>query len=340
MKKSKIYFEHPDVAVKADDRFEHVMALTLNPRSGHKDGVVRCIMNRKGYIDKSELYKVKADSLTSLQITERLYIEDEKEIIDKYRKENHEFLGLEDPDIWIEDRKDIVHLYFTIAFRNKDKDDFVMWLGHAEGKDLDSLKMTEPVLMDVTEKNMAKELAVSPINSKGTRCNLIESNDEINGFYYSTVRIAEAKDMEKPWKFGKTIFHPYENSIPWIAEHASPAFLFSKNFIDLRENKLLGIINGRGKSKKVNNKTKYAMFSIGIFVYDHEKGKIDWVSPDPFIQDSQATTITFASDFVETKKGEGVLFAHVDDSLVRAYSIKARDLKRLLPKEFLQSKSF
>ena len=53
--------------------------------------------------------------------------------------------------------------------------------------------------------------------------------------------------------------------------------------------------------------------------------------PEPFIQDSEAITITFASQFVETAQGEGILYAHVDDSFVRAYNLKAESIKSLLP---------
>ena len=74
------------------------------------------------------------------------------------------------------------------------------------------------------------------------------------------------------------------------------------------------------------------MFSVGLFIYDYENGKIDWVSPQPFIQDSEAKTITFASQFVETKKSEGILYAHVDDSFVRAYTLDAEAIKSLLSK--------
>ena len=74
---------------------------------------------------------------------------------------------------------------------------------------------------------------------------------------------------------------------------------------------------------------------MGLFLYNYENGKIDWVSPEPFIQDSEAKTITFASQVVETGEGggegEGILYAHVDDSFVRAYTLRAEDIKSLLP---------
>jgi hypothetical protein len=138
--------------------------------------------------------------------------------------------------------------------------------------------------------------------------------------------------MGKSWEYGRIAFHPNERKIPWIAGHASPGPLLPKSFIDIGESKLLGIINGREVNKKIKGKIKYGMFSVGLFIYDYEHGKIEWVSPKPFIKDSEAKTITFASQFVVTEKGAGILYAHVDDSFVRAYTLNAKTIKSLLPK--------
>jgi hypothetical protein len=92
----------------------------------------------------------------------------------------------------------------------------------------------------------------------------------------------------------------------------------------------LGVMNGREANQEEAGITKYGMFSIGLFIYDYEQGKIDWVSEQPFIQDSEAKTITFASQFVEQSEGKGILYAHVDDSFVRAYTLEAEKLKKLL----------
>lgn len=90
-------------------------------------------------------------------------------------------------------------------------------------------------------------------------------------------------------------------------------------------------MNGREANQRVGKEIKYGTFSVGLFIYDYENGKIDWVSPEPFIQDSQARTITFASQFVWQGKGSGILYAHVDDSFVRAYTLDAEEIKSLLP---------
>ena len=91
-------------------------------------------------------------------------------------------------------------------------------------------------------------------------------------------------------------------------------------------------MNGRVADQKIGDKIKYGMFSVGLFIYDYELGKIDWVSPEPLIRDTEAKTITFASQFVETKPGEGILYAHVDDSFVRTYTLNAEGIRELLPK--------
>jgi len=37
---------------------------------------------------------------------------------------------------------------------------------------------------------------------------------------------------------------------------------------------------------------------------------------------------------VETSSGKGILYAHVDDSFVRAYTLNASKIKKLIPKKF------
>ena len=143
--------------------------------------------------------------------------------------------------------------------------------------------------------------------------------------------VAIAKDMGKSWEYGEVTFHPKEHNIPWIDGHASPGPLLPKTFLDLGEGKMLGIINGREANQKVGNEIKYGIFSVGLFIYDYENGKIEWVSPEPLIQDSEAETITFASQFIETGSVSGILYAHVDDSFVRAYTLNAEAIKSLLP---------
>jgi hypothetical protein len=338
MEKSKNYIEHPGRAVETGGKFEHVMAIALDPRSNYKEGVIRCIESRmgdvatSGYIDRSVLHKVQGETLEHFSIDKELVIKNQDEIVKQLGGEGADFLGLEDPDIWIDEKMGLMHLYFTMPLRSRGGKHYLIHLGHAVGKDLNSLEMTMPTLMD-EGSGSAKELSIAPLNKQGFRYNLVESSIREKDFSYSTVRVAVAGDMGKPWKFGETVFHPKKENIPWIGGHASPGPLFPKSFIDVGEGKLLGVMNGREANQKVGKEIKYGMFSVGLFIYDYENGKIDWVSPDPFIVDSEARTITFASQFVEQGNGSGILYAHVDDSFVRAYTLNAEKIKSLLPKE-------
>lgn len=334
----KPYIQHEGKVVEAGNRFEHVMAIALDPRTNYKEGIIRCILSREGdvavsgYIDRSALYKVKGNSLEHFDIGEKIIIKNQKEIIDNLLEEGSECIGLEDPDIWIDKETDLMHVYFTLPIKHAEPHKYSIHLGHSVGKNIDSIEMTEPTLLDIGDGH-AKEISIAPLNSKGIRLNLVESSKKGKDWTYSTVRIAIAEEMGKSWEFGETLFNPEEHNISWIGGHASPGPLFSKNFIDVGYGKLLGILNGREANQKIDDKIKYGMFSVGLFIYDYENGKIDWVSPEPFIQDSEATTITFASQFVEIGKGEGILYAHVDDSFVRAYTLKAESIKSLLPIE-------
>ena len=334
----KPYIQHDGRVVKKGSRFPHIMAVTLDPRMGYLEGVVRCITSREGdvamsgYIDRSELHKVVGSSLDSFSVGNKLNIKKEDEVVGQLKQNGLDFIGLEDPDIWIDEENDLLHLYFTLPLIDPTEyGKNQIHLGHAVGKNLDSLEMTASVLR-ADAIGCAKELSVAPVNSQGFRYNLVESCKKELDLTYSVVRIAEAHDMGAQWKFGEIVFHPKEHKIAWIGGHASPGPLFSEKFIDLGKGRRLGLINGREASQQVNGKTKHGMFSVGLFVYDYEKGKIEWVSPEPFIQDSEAKTITFASQFVETKAGEGILYAHVDDSFIRAYTLNADLIKPFLPK--------
>jgi len=327
-----------------DGRFKHVMALALDQSSDYKKGVIRCIVSRKGnlevsgYVDRSELYHVERNSSNSYNIGKKLEIKGADQIINRIKGDNLDFIGLEDPDIFIDKETGLTHLYFTMPFLIPDRTRkrTAIYLGHAVGTDLLSLKMTKPVLsVDFEDPHMAgaKELSIAPINSQGVRLNLVESRRRESDFTYSVVRLAIAEDMGKPWKFGDVLFHPKEHNIAWIGGHASPGPLLPDSFIDVGAGKRLGIMNGREANKKVGDEIRYGKFSVGLFIYDYEKGKIDWVSPNYFIRDSEAKTITFASQFVDRGNGKGSLYAHVDDSFVREYDVNAEDLRKLLPQD-------
>ena len=337
------YLEHLGKVIETDNQFSHVMAITLDPTSEYKDGVLRCITSRggdiaiAGNIDRSELHRISGKSLEKFTIGQRLKIKNEEKITKELNSRGLDFLGLEDPDIFIDEDTGLTHLYFTMPFHHRKIGiKSSTYLGHAVGENLDSLEMTKPVLMTDSAGSGAKEVSIVPKNKSGYRYNLIESSKNEEDFVYSTVRVVISHDMGKPWEFSHIAFHPKEHNISWIAGHASPGPLFPKNFIDVGDGKLLGIINGCEANKRIGKDVKYGNFSIGLFIYDFENGKIDWVSPKPFIQDSEAgkdggRAITFASQFVLTKPGEGILYAHVDDSFVRAYTLSAEQVKLLLP---------
>lgn len=329
------YTQHQTKAFETDLRFNHVMALSLDPRTRHREGVIRCILSREGdvsvagYIDRSRLHRATMTPLECFEVSE-LVIKNEIEILEQLTPEGFECIGLEDPDIWVDEEADMLHLYFTIPIISHEKGEARIYLGHAVGKTIDTLEMTWPVLSPDMIGG-AKELSVAPLNSKGFRYNLVESGTIEDGVGYSLVRTAVAHDMSKDWRFGDTVFHPRHGGIPWIAGHASPGPLLPEGFIDLGPGKLLGIMNGREADRHENGQVNYGMFSVGLFIYDYENGRIDWVSPEPLVRDSEAQTITFASQFVLTGQGEGILYAHVDDSFVRAYTLHADAIRGLLP---------
>ncbi|MEA2715059.1 MAG: hypothetical protein QOG91_87 [Candidatus Parcubacteria bacterium] len=332
------YSEHAGKVVEAGRRFKHVMALNLDPRTNYGEGLIRCILSRegdvsvKGSVDRSELHKVKGADLEHFEIGDAIVIKNQDEIIRQIIRSGQVFIGLEDPEIWIDEMTDLLHLYVTLPLIDLyDERKSRIHLGHAVGRDLDSLEMTVSSLI-AGHGGDAKELSVAPKNSRGFRNNLFESSKREGDTDYSVVCVAVARDMGKPWTFGDIAFNPNDQGIPWIGGHASPGPLFSENFLDLGRGKRLGVMNGREANIESGKRTLYGMFSVGLFVYDYENGKIDWVSPEPLIRDSAARTITFASQFVETGTGEGVLYAHVDDSFVRAYTLRAEGMKALLPK--------
>ncbi len=316
-------------------QFNHVMALALDPRTRHTQGVIRCILSREGdvavggYIDRSRLHKTKMTPLECFEV-EELLIQGELEVLERLTEPGFECIGLEDPDIWIDEENDMLHLYFTIPMLSVEKGISKIYLGHAMGPDIDSLVMTDPVLVP-DEIGGAKELSVAPLNSKGFRYNLVESGTIEDGLGYSIVRTAIAHDMSRDWRFGEVVYHPKTSGVAWIAGHASPGPLLPETFIDLGPGRRVGVMNGREADRTVEGVTLYGMFTIGLFIYDYENGRIDWVSSEPLIRDSEASTITFASQFVETQPGEGILYAHVDDSFVRSYRLHAEQIRELLP---------
>ncbi|HVZ12380.1 MAG TPA: hypothetical protein VG965_05100 [Patescibacteria group bacterium] len=328
------FIQHDGMVVERG-KFNHVMALSLDPTTNYHEGLVRCVVGRSGDItklgnvDRSELHLVRGDSLEQFKILGKINVQDEIEIV-KSLGSDLEFMGLEDPDIWIDPDDGKTHVYFTIPLRDNYKKYTHVHLGHAEGSGLDSLRMTGALLSPTpTNKRGAKELSIAPINRDGIRLNLIESQESIGDTYYSTIMVAKAPNPRSDWKYGDVVFHPIKSEYAWIGGHASPGPLLPRTFIDIGEDRLVGIINGR--ERDAADRVTRGIFSVGLMIYNYEEGKIEWVSERPIIQDTEARTITFASQFIETTQGQGILYAHVDDSFVRAYTLDSSAIKSFIP---------
>ena len=65
-------------------------------------------------------------------------------------------------------------------------------------------------------------------------------------------------------------------------------------------------------------------------VIKQHEGNVVWVSKKPLLIDSVAQNITFASQFIQTKKNEGVLYTHVDDFFVKANTLYTDKLKNYI----------
>lgn len=317
------YWDKPSLKGKSK-----LMALTIDKstlKNKVKWGVAREVYNRtgnadiSGFLDRSKLILVKSKNLLSWKKVSDLKIKNMEKILEELTSQDQYCIGLEDPDIWEE--KNIKHIYFTIVIGYKNKRRIHIHLGHAVGKSLDKLKATKPVISN------NKEIAISPLKNKGYRYILAESwqsNPE------EGISLLKAKDMNKNWKFIKLAFNPKRHSHPWCAGYASPCRIIDPSIIGLN-NFLLGICTGNsGEYFKKGIKYR-GDFKPGLFLFNPKTGEIPWISPKPLIEDPKATTITFASDFLQLNKREGLLYAHVNDSFVRAYKIKFKELRKFLP---------
>jgi hypothetical protein len=323
--------------LESDDSVSHIMAITLDPKANYNEGLVRVVVKREGdivkgnHLDRSELRFVRRKD-DKFILGDRVQMEGEEDLIKKLQNSETEFIGFEDPDIFLDSKTNLLHVYFTVPFVSKQYGHSRIHLGHAYGKDIHSLVITEPTILG-TKNNTAKELSISPLNSHNMRYNLYESSDVISRTYYSVIKKVSTAQPDGIWNNSSIVFHPKLADIPWINGHASPGPLLSKNFIDMGSGKALGFINGKNADRKIFGRSINGTFSIGLFVYDYEKGEIVWVSKKPFLSDKKARIITFASQFIEKTDGEGELFAHIDDSYVNSYLITRKNLTEFLNEE-------
>lgn len=324
--------------LEPDGTCTHIMALNLDDADTDV-GVIRCIDSREGrvhipgFVDRSVLRIVEMDSLYSAEIGSKLDIEDSEAVVGGLEEfGTREFLGLEDPVLWRDPETGLAHLYCTIPLYDVDLGGSVLYLGHASGKGIESLRMTEPVLGPVPERHDgAKEPAIAPPTAAGHRLNLVESTDHVEGTTYSVVRSAIAEAPDEPWEYDDVVLHPERSGHDWLAGHASPGPLLPSSFVDVGEGKRVGLLNGREENRYDGDTVNFGPFTIGLMIYDYEDGEIEWISNEPFIEDPEARTITFASAFRQIESDRGLLYAHVDDSCVRIYEVDGEALLEYLP---------
>jgi hypothetical protein len=288
-------------------------------------------------VDESKLIAIESKDRLNWKKTYDLKIKGIEKIIKKLSGKNKYFIGLEDPDIW-RDEKGITHIYFTIAFKYKKKTGFEVYLGHAQGKKLNNMSATPPVLSPIPSKNIKgfKEVSISVSNKKNYRINLTEAVIFKNNNEFSAIATTKSRDMAKPWKHLGIALNPKKMKYLWCKGELSSCCFFPKDFV-MYNNLLVGIINGREHKKIVGHKKVYGKFRPGLILFNPETGRIPWISKEPLFEDPDSKGVTFASDFIHTKKYEGILYAHVNDSFVRAYKINLKELKRLLPKKIIKN---
>jgi hypothetical protein len=315
----------------------HIMALHIDPAGGDV-GVIRCVSSRSGevsvpgFVDRSRIHRVEMGSRYRAEIGTELDIGGAMEVVEglpEYR--TRDFLGFEDPIVRHHAETGLRHLYCTIPFLDHESGATRLYLGHAEGPDLSTLRMTDPVLGPVGGVHGgAKEVTVAPRSRAGHRKNLVESNDTVGDTTYSVLRTAIATEPGQCWEYGDLVLHPRDGA-EWCAGHVSPGPLLPRSFADVGEDRRLGLLNGREANERVGGRVRYGSFSVGLMAYDYERGEVVWVSERPVIRDPAARSITFASAFGEVEPGRGVVYAHVDDSYVRAYLVDADALLSMYP---------
>ena len=231
-----------------------IMALAVDKNSSNPYlGLARVIIKRKGnpnmpgFLDRSKLIIV--DSKNGLKWEKRtdLKIKGIDKIINNRVHKDRFFIGLEDPDIFVE--RGIRNVYFTIAFKIKNKKGYEVFLGHAQGKSLYDLTATIPTLHPLNKFVKGfKEVTISPVKFNGFRISL---NEELvfNGRReISVISASKAKSLEKEWEYLKIVLNPKNIKYSWINNEASPCcFIPIKN-----KNLLVGIVNGREPTKTIN----------------------------------------------------------------------------------------
>jgi len=332
-----MYIEPVFGTVKAEQR---VMALSVDRESKSPIfGLAREITKSKGsvdvpgFVDESKLIIVESGDGLKWKKVKDLEIKGIDEVIKRLSGDDLYFIGLEDPDIWT-DEKGIKHVYFTIAFKYKEKVGYAVCLGHAQGKKLDELEATEPVLSPTGEFRGFKEACISP-EIDGKRINLTEMGMIDNNREISVIAAVKAENLGTKWEYLRIVADPRKMKSLWCKGHLSPCRIFPREFlnVDFNDDLLVGIVNGREPEKIINGKKVYRKFRPGLILFNPKTGEVPWVASECLLEDPDARTITFASDFVQVNNNEGILYAHVNDSFVRAYKIDAKELQKLIPEK-------
>lgn len=325
------YWDKPVLGKEKGPYENRYMALCIDPSSkpGNYVGIARNVYQRKGnvnisgFFDLSRLILVKSKDLLKWENVKELEIEGIDNVIKSIQPKNTFFLGLEDPDIFT-DEEGMKQVYFTVAYKYKNKKGAKVFLGHAQGISLSKLKATEPVIA----KN--KEVAISPIKSEGYRYILSESWNEKPE---EGISLLKARNMGKDWEFKKLVFKPKNSSPKWVRGYASPCRIFEPKIFNIGNKILLGICNGNSGEYYVEE-TKYrGKFTPGLFLFNSKTGEIPWISDENLFEDPVATEITFASELIQINKKEFILYAHPNDSFVRAYKLNIDELIKMVPKE-------
>ncbi len=315
------------------------MALCVDPSSKNPyRGIARQVTERignqdvPGYVDKSKLVLVKSNDLLNWEVDGDLNIEGINDLVNKMDRDELEFIGLEDPDILVDDRG-IKHIYFTIPLKYKNKDWYDVYVGHAFGKDLTNLSTQSHVLEKVDNEIVGfKEICPLSFNKKGKDFILAETFVDRGGERkFSATSLIQAKDHYNKWKFIKLLHDPEIENREWCSGHSSPCRIFKKSFLSYK-GYYVGILNGREKTKIINGNKLYGKFRPGLFLFDDKKQRIVWLSDEPLFEDPLATTITFSSELIYLNKKEAIIYAHPNDSFIRAYRLNSDKLKKLLQK--------
>jgi hypothetical protein len=325
--------------LETDGRCEHIMALHFDPRGDYEEGIARCVVSRAGdveepgFIDRSRIHAVDVRSPYDVELGPELDIAGSQAVVEDLAEfDRCNFLGFEDPNLWCDRESGVLHFYCTVPFLDRNAGEISVYLGHAEGPGLDSLRMTAPVLEPEPDVHQgAKEVAIAPPSSEGGRYNLVESNDVVDDTWYSVLRTAVAPGLTGPWEYSEVALHPRDHSYDWFAGHASPGPLLPPEFVDVGESRRVGLLNGREAERREGGAPTFGSFTVGLSVYDFERGTVEWVSPEPVIEDPAAETITFASAYRLLGPETGLIYAHIDDSFVRAYRVDTAALESYLP---------